>query len=110
MPVRTSKLDIAVYEHGPAIRRLQERGIRKIAALVTALNQADDGPRPARPWTYGRLRRLLNRGAELDEMLPVRTLSEAACERPYVHRRSSSHQKCAAALSALSAKAGMDRL
>lgn len=83
MVCRISKIDMCVYEYGPKIRELQGRGVHKILDLVAALNSLDDAEGG---WTYGKVRRLLARGSELGEMMPARSLSEAARARPYVHR------------------------
>lgn len=81
---RASPFDITVYEIAPLIRKLQARGIRKISALADTLNQDEETDRH---WSYSTMRRVLMRGSELGETLPPRSLSRAASERPYVHRR-----------------------
>lgn len=83
---RGRNYDADAYFFAGKILPLQERGLRGVAELARALEGIEHGTRPGKPWSKSSLRRLLIRGSELGLMLPPRTLSEAARERPYVHR------------------------
>lgn len=102
--------DQEVIFYASRILPLQERGIRGVVELAQALNGVEWGTPPGKPWTKSSLRRLLIRGYELGLMLPPRTLSEAARERPYVHRSRSARLNRAARLEqALGSYRGVDR-
>jgi len=54
------------------------QGIRELAEVMGSCREyGGDG----QPWSYGRMRRVLVRGAQLGVLLPQRSLSEAASQR-----------------------------
>lgn len=111
-PLRSSNrgrgYDAEVVFYAEKILSLQERGIRGVVELARALEGVEYGTPPQGRWSKSALRRLLIRGAELGLMFPPRSLSEAARERPYVHRTRSARRPTLSA-QAKEILAGMDR-
>ena len=107
---RGRSYDQNAFFYAQKILPLQEKGIRGVVELARALEDVEYGTPPGRSWSKSALRRLLIRGAELGLMFPPRSLSEAARERPYVHRsRARSRSNLAQALMARASQQGVDR-
>jgi hypothetical protein len=92
IPVRTGRggeFDSAVKELAPSIAKFQSAGCRDIRKLAERLNGAGLTAPSGRPFSYGTLRRVLMRQAELHLGQGPRTVSTAANQRssrPYRSR------------------------
>ena len=64
----------------------QLSGIRGIRELADVMSTHRDFGCEAQPWSYGKMRRVLIRGSELGVLFPLRSLSEAAADRPANYR------------------------
>jgi hypothetical protein len=92
IPVRTGRgggFDSAVKQLAPSIAKFQSAGCRDIRMLADQLNGAGLTAPSGRPFSFGTLRRVLMRQAELHLGQGPRTVSTAANQRssrPYRSR------------------------
>ena len=92
IPVRTGRggaFDSAIKELAPSIAKFQSAGCRDIRKLAEQLNGAGLTAPSGRPFSFGTLRRVLIRQAELHLGQGPRTVSTAAKQRssrPYRFR------------------------
>ena len=85
IPVRTGRggeFDSAVKELAPSIAKFRSAGFRDIRKLAKQLNGAGLTAPSGKPFSYGTLRRVLIRQAELHLGQGPRTVSTAASQRP----------------------------
>lgn len=74
--------DRMVLYYADRIAAHQLSGIRGIRELADVMSRRRDYGFEAQPWSYSKMRRVLIRGSELGVLFPVRSLSEAAADRP----------------------------
>ena len=85
IPVRTGRgreFDSAVKDLAPSIAKFRSAGCRDIRKLVKQLNDAGLTAPSGKPFSYGTLRRVLIRQAELHLGQGPRTVATAANQRP----------------------------
>ena len=85
IPGRTGRggvFDSAVKLLAPSIAKFQSAGCRDIRKLVKQLNDAGVSAPSGRPFSYGTLRRVLVRQAELHLGQGPRSVATAANQRP----------------------------
>src|SRR5437016_1570085 len=80
---RRKHFDACVQKLVPMIQQLRAAGARDIRAFAERLNAMGILAPNGRRFTYGTMRRVLNRAKELGLDVGPRSLSQAASQKPY---------------------------